>query len=83
MTDVRGARVRVNGGFFIFRREIFDYLCEGEDLVDGPLTRLIADRQLMSYDYDGFWKAMDTFKDKQQLDELFARGKPPWENGRK
>lgn len=83
MTDVRGARVRVNGGFFIFRREIFDYLREGEDLVDGPLTRLIADRQLMSYDYDGFWKAMDTFKDKQQLDELFARGKPPWENGRK
>lgn len=81
LTDVRAAGVRVNGGFFIFRREIFDYLREGEDLVDGPLVRLIADRQLMSYEYDGFWKAMDTFKDKQQLDELFARGKPPWENG--
>jgi glucose-1-phosphate cytidylyltransferase len=81
LTDVRASRVRVNGGFFIFRREIFDYLREGEDLVDGPLTRLIAERQLMSFEFDGFWKAMDTFKDKQQLDELFARGKPPWENG--
>jgi len=37
----------------------------------------------MSYEYDGFWKAMDTFKDKQQLDELYARGGPPWENGRR
>ncbi len=83
LMDVSSARVRVNGGFFIFRREIFDYLREGEDLVDGPLTRLIAERQLMSYDYDGFWKSMDTFKDKQQLDELFARGKPPWENGKR
>jgi glucose-1-phosphate cytidylyltransferase len=81
LADVRGSRLRVNGGFFIFRREIFDYLREGEDLVDGPLSRLIAERQLMAYEYDGFWKAMDTFKDKQQLDELFARGKPPWENG--
>lgn len=81
LTDVRSARVRVNGGFFIFRREIFDYLQEGEDLVDGALMRLITERQLMSYEYDGFWKAMDTFKDKQQLDELVARGKPPWGNG--
>ena len=81
LMNVSAARVRVNGGFFIFRREIFDYLHEGEDLVEGPLTRLIAERQLMSYEYDGFWKAMDTFKDKQQFDELFARGKPPWENG--
>src|SRR5262249_28320112 len=41
LTDVRALRVRVNGGFFIFRREIFDYLCEGEDLVDQPFSRLI------------------------------------------
>lgn len=81
LTDVRAANARINGGFFILRREIFDYLEEGEDLVDGPLRRLVEKGQLMAYEHDGFWKAMDTFKDKQHLDELFARGKPPWENG--
>jgi len=47
--------------------------------VDGPFERLIAERQLLAYQYDGFWKAMDTFKDKQQLDELYGSGNPPWE----
>jgi glucose-1-phosphate cytidylyltransferase len=79
MSDVKSAHLRVNGGFFIFRRGIFDYIREGEDLVDGPFHRLIQDKQLMAYQYDGFWKAMDTFKDKQQFDELLTRGKPPWE----
>lgn len=79
ISDVRSAQLRVNGGFFIFRREIFDYLREGEELVDGPFHRLIQDKQLMAYQYDGFWKAMDTFKDKQQFDELMALGRPPWE----
>jgi glucose-1-phosphate cytidylyltransferase len=79
LTDVRSTPLRVNGGFFIFRRQIFDYLREGDDLVDGPFRRLIAEGQLMAHEYDGFWKAMDTFKDKQQFDELLARGNPPWE----
>jgi glucose-1-phosphate cytidylyltransferase len=79
MTDVRSTSLRVNGGFFVFRREIFEYIEKGEDLVDGPFQRLIRDRRLMAYRYDGFWKAMDTFKDKQQLDELVASGLPPWE----
>jgi glucose-1-phosphate cytidylyltransferase len=77
--DAAGTPLRVNGGFFIFRRQIFDYLHEGEELVDGPFRRLIAERQLVAYPYDGFWKAMDTFKDKQQLDTLYAGGAPPWE----
>lgn len=79
LTDVRGSALRVNGGFFAFRREIFDYVREGEELVDGPFHRLIQEQQLFAYEYNGFWKAMDTFKDKQQLDELVARGNPPWE----
>jgi len=79
LTDVRSTPLRVNGGFFIFRRQIFDYLREGDDLVDGPFRRLIEEGQLMAHEYDGFWKAMDTFKDKQQFDELLARGNPPWE----
>lgn len=79
LTDVRSTPLRVNGGFFAFRQEIFDYLHEGEELVDGPFHRLIEEQQLFAYEYNGFWKAMDTFKDKQQLDELLAQGNPPWE----
>lgn len=79
LSDVRNTRLRVNGGFFIFRKEIFGYLRPGEDLVDGPFQRLIQKRQLWAYEYDGFWRAMDTFKDKQQLDAMFAQGAPPWE----
>jgi glucose-1-phosphate cytidylyltransferase len=79
LTDARNSPLRVNGGFFAFRRQIFDYIHEGDELVNEPFTRLIAERQLLAYQYDGFWKAMDTFKDKQQFDELLARGNPPWE----
>ena len=79
LDDASATPLRVNGGFFIFRPQIFDYLREGEELVDGPFRRLIDDKQLVAYQYDGFWKAMDTFKDKQQLDALYAAGAPPWE----
>ena len=65
--------------FFIFRQSIFDHLGPNEELVEGPFSRLMAAGQLMAYEYDGFWKAMDTFKDKQQFDELLAQGSPPWE----
>jgi glucose-1-phosphate cytidylyltransferase len=79
LTDVRSTQLRVNGGFFIFRQEFFDYLREGEELVDAPFHRLMEQQQLLAYEHNGFWKAMDTFKDKQQLDELLAKGVPPWE----
>jgi glucose-1-phosphate cytidylyltransferase len=51
----------------------------GEELVIEPFERLIEDRQLAAYEYDGFFAAMDTFKDKQQLDDLYEGGQPPWE----
>jgi glucose-1-phosphate cytidylyltransferase len=76
---VASSRLRINGGFFAFRREIFDYLREGEDLVAEPFSRLIADGQLIAYPYDGFWLNMDTFRDKQRLDELHAQGDTPWQ----
>jgi len=47
--------------------------------VDGPFQRLIEERQLANFEYDGFWKAMDTFKDKQQFDDIYANGAGPWE----
>jgi len=70
---------RINGGFFILRNKIFDYLEDGEELVIEPFHRLIAEKKLHAYRYDGFWQCMDTFKDKQRLDKLMERGTAPWE----
>ena len=82
VTDVQstaGTAGRINGGFFILRPEIFDHMKEGEELVEQPFQRLIRRRELMAYSYDGFWACMDTFKEKQHLDDLHARGIAPWD----
>lgn len=71
--------VWINGGFFVLRREIFDYMSPGEELVGPPFERLVAERRLTSFRWEGFFAAMDTFKEKQQLDDLHARGDAPWE----
>lgn len=68
-----------NGGFFIFRQEMFDYIHPGEDLVEQPFQRLIAQGRLRAYRHSGFWACMDTFKEKQQLDDLYHGGRPPWQ----
>jgi glucose-1-phosphate cytidylyltransferase len=76
---------RVNGGFFVLRQEIFDYLRPGEELVGEAFERLIQRRALLAYQYDGFWAAMDTFKDRELLEELWRSGNAPWvlwNNGR-
>jgi glucose-1-phosphate cytidylyltransferase len=75
---VSQSNVRVNGGFFVFKASIFDVLREGEELVLEPFTRLMHDRQLIAHAYDGFWRNMDTFKDKMALDELWAKNQAPW-----
>jgi glucose-1-phosphate cytidylyltransferase len=69
----------INGGYFIFRKSIFDYIREGEELVEEPFRRLIRERELLAYRHKGFWLAMDTFKDKQLLEDMYARGEAPWE----
>jgi glucose-1-phosphate cytidylyltransferase len=68
----------INAGFFVFKKEIFNYINEGEELVVEPFQRLIKEKQLHGYKYDGFWAALDTFKDKQLFDDLYAEGKTPW-----
>jgi glucose-1-phosphate cytidylyltransferase len=73
------SNLRMNGGFFVLKHEIFEYLQPGEDLVAQPFMRLIQDRLLSVHHHDGFWACMDTFKEKQNLDELYARGEGPWE----
>lgn len=77
--DITQSNIRINGGYFIFRKSIFKYMREGEELVQEPFRRLITEQQLLAYRYDGFWACMDTFKDKQQFDELYAKGNAPWE----
>ena len=77
--SVRDAEVWINGGFFVFRREIFDYIRDGEELVEEPFRRLIAERKLVSLRHDGFWACMDTYKEKQLFDDLDARGEVPWQ----
>jgi len=72
------AGARINGGFFIFRREIFRYIKEGEELVEQPFRRLISEGQLLSYAHNGFWACMDTFKERQELEDLHSSGKAPW-----
>lgn len=57
----------INGGFFVFRREIFDHMRPGEELVAQPFERLIEKRLLTTVPYKGFWRACDTFKDLQTL----------------
>ena len=71
--------IRINAGFFVLKQEIFRYMRPGEELVIEPFRRLIQKRQLAAFEYDGFFAAMDTFKDKQQLDDLYESGQPPWE----
>ena len=76
---IRAANVWINGGYFVFRRAIFDYMRPGEELVLEPFGRLIEKNQLYAHKYEGYWTCMDTFKEKQELDELCARGKTPWQ----
>lgn len=75
---VRETNILINGGFFVFRKEIFDYMRPGEELVVEPFKRLIAHNQLIGYEYDHFW-CMDTFKEHQELTDLYNSGKAPWE----
>ncbi len=76
---VKDTGMRINGGFFAFRREIFDWIRPGEELVEAPFQRLAAAGKLTAFPYDGFWACLDTFKDKQLLEDLYSRGQVPWE----
>ena len=76
--DVKEAGIRINGGYFLFKQEIFQYINSGEELVCEPFERLIKQEQLIAYKYDGFWACMDTFKEQQQLDDMYSQGNAPW-----
>ena len=69
----------VNGGFFILQPAVIDYI-EGDatSWESEPLMKLAEERQLQAYQHDGFWQAMDTLRDKNHLEELWASGHAPW-----
>jgi glucose-1-phosphate cytidylyltransferase len=68
----------INGGFFCFEPEVFDYLDEGSVLEREPLERLASDGQLRAYRHVGFWDCMDTYKDAVLLNDLWAADRAPW-----
>jgi glucose-1-phosphate cytidylyltransferase len=80
--DMQQASVWINGGFFVLRRDLLDYVNPGEELVDEPFQRLIDEGELLAYRYDGFWEPMDTIKDKQRLDAFVETGRAPWQQPR-
>jgi glucose-1-phosphate cytidylyltransferase len=68
----------INGGFFIFKQQIFDYIQDGEELVHEPFHRLIKQEELVTYRNPNFWACMDTFKEKKLFDDMYASGNMPW-----
>jgi glucose-1-phosphate cytidylyltransferase len=72
-------KMRINGGYFVFKNQIFDYIKEKEDLVGEPFQRLISQNELVAYEYDGFWASLDTYKDKQRLDDLVSQNAASWQ----
>jgi glucose-1-phosphate cytidylyltransferase len=75
---MKDSNIWVNGGYFVLRKEIFRYINPGEELIYEPFQRLIAEGKVWSQRHEGFWQCMDTFRDKQLLDEMEASGSPPW-----
>jgi glucose-1-phosphate cytidylyltransferase len=71
----------INGGFFVFQREVLELIAgPQESLEAGLLQKLTAMNQLEAYRHPGFWQCMDTFREMQVLNELWAGGRAPWKN---
>ena len=72
------SEIWINGGFFLLKPDIFDYMSEGEELVVEPFARLIKENKLMAYKHEGFWRSMDTLRDRQVLEDMIEKGDMPW-----
>jgi len=76
----KGDGAWINAGFFICEPKVFDYIKDGDSTVfeQEPLMNLAKDGEILTFKHDGFWKPMDTLKDKNDLNELWNSGKAPW-----
>jgi glucose-1-phosphate cytidylyltransferase len=79
ISHIGSSGLHINTGYFIFRNDLFDWMECGDELVDQPFNRLIEKNKLISWEHKGFWASMDTFKDKKNLDDIYAKGNAPWE----
>ena len=79
VSHVGDVGLRINGGFFVLNRSVFDHVRPGEDLLGAPTDRMVAAGELGTYVYDGFWACMDTFKEKRLLEDMHRAGTAPWE----
>jgi glucose-1-phosphate cytidylyltransferase len=79
ISHIGSSGMYVNTGYFILRKDIFEFMEWKDELVNQPFQRLIQKQRLVSWEHKGFWASMDTYKDKQTLDEAYAKGKAPWE----
>lgn len=75
---MKTAGLWINGGYFVFQRRIFEYLDGGDDLVSDAFPSLIKDGQINAYRHEGFWASMETYKDRQELEDLYVSGEAPW-----
>jgi glucose-1-phosphate cytidylyltransferase len=73
----------INGGYFLLTPKVFDYMQQGEEFVVEPFQRLIEADELLAFRHDGFWRSMDTLRDRQTLEELVEKGIMPWRRGDK
>ncbi|GJL96301.1 MAG: glucose-1-phosphate cytidylyltransferase [Hyphobacterium sp.] len=75
-----GDNAYINGGFFCLNQAVFDYINEGDSTVweRAPLERLVHDHQLAAFRHDGFWRPMDTLRDKTHLNDLYEAGEAKW-----
>ena len=78
VVDTTNSDLWINGGYFIFQPEIFDFIGPGEDLVEQPFARLGDERLLFANKYEGFWAPMDTLKDQQRLEQMVDSGNGKW-----
>jgi glucose-1-phosphate cytidylyltransferase len=78
VTPMRDLRQWENGGYFILRKEIFDHLDEGDDLVEDVIMRLVGQRKVIAYPHKGYWSPADTVKERARLEEMYNRGNCPW-----
>jgi glucose-1-phosphate cytidylyltransferase len=79
----KGDGAWINGGFFVCKPDVLNYIAGDSTIFEQePMNNLALEGQLMSFKHDGFWKSMDTLRDKTDLCELWAQGKAPWKSFR-
>jgi glucose-1-phosphate cytidylyltransferase len=76
--DMSRSDVRINGGYFVCRRDLLDFIEPGDELVEETFGRLIPKGEVVAFPYEGFFGPMDTIKDRQRLEALHESGRAPW-----